>query len=62
MIDNAIKQGIYALYEKVIEERALGGMSDPVTSAIRVKQECPLSPTLFGLYIDKILDYIDRWG
>ena len=27
-----------------------------------VKHGCPPSPTLFGLYIDEVLDYIDRWG
>ncbi|MCO5607868.1 hypothetical protein L7F22_062070 [Adiantum nelumboides] len=39
-----------------------GGLSDPIASTIGVKQGCPLSPTLFGLYIDKISDYILRAG
>ena len=27
---------------------------------IDVKQECPLSPTLFGLYIDELEAYLDK--
>eukprot|EP00250_Pteridium_aquilinum_P035366 c925_g1_i1 orf=106-276(+) len=27
-------------------------------SNVGVKQGCPLSPTLFGLYIDEVADYI----
>lgn len=37
-------------------------MSDPITSNIGVKQGHPSSPTLFGLYIDEISDYIARLG
>ena len=33
-----------------------------MTSTVGVKQGCPLSPTLFGLYIDEISEYIERWG
>lgn len=29
-------------------------------SNIGVKQRCPLSPTLFGLYIDKLEDWINN--
>ncbi|MCO5577073.1 hypothetical protein L7F22_030895 [Adiantum nelumboides] len=39
-----------------------GGLSDPLVSTIGVKQGCPLSPTLFGLYIDEIVDFIQRSG
>ena len=51
------------LYEIVIGRVwKLKGPSDHVTSAIGVKQGCPLSPTLFGLYIDEVSNYIDKWG
>ena len=54
---------IYALYEQVTERvRCLGGLSNIITSTIGVKQGCPLSPTLFGLYIDEISDYVLRAG
>ncbi|MCO5591745.1 hypothetical protein L7F22_045737 [Adiantum nelumboides] len=39
--------------------------SSQVTGRVRcpgVKQGCPLSPTLFGLYIDEISDYVLRAG
>ena len=34
------------------------GFSVPIHSTIRVKQGCPLSPTLFGLYIDELEDFL----
>lgn len=30
------------------------GLSNFIQSIIRVKQECPLSPTLFKIYIDEL--------
>ncbi|MCO5548265.1 hypothetical protein L7F22_001722 [Adiantum nelumboides] len=55
--------GIHSLYAQVTGRvRCPGGLSDPFASTIGVKQGCPLSPTLFGLYIDKISDYILRAG
>ena len=37
-------------------------MSSEITSTIRVKQGYPLSPTLFGLYIDEISEFVERIG
>ncbi|MCO5558046.1 hypothetical protein L7F22_011621 [Adiantum nelumboides] len=54
---------IFALYERVTGRvRCPGGLSDPLVSTIGVKQECPLSPTLFGLYIDEIVSFIQSSG
>lgn len=54
---------IIALYELVIGRvRAPGGMMSEITSTIGVKQGFPLSPTLFGLYIDEISEFVERIG
>ena len=43
------------LYENVIAKfKSNKGWSRDITCNIGVKQGCPLSPTLFGIYIDKI--------
>jgi hypothetical protein len=34
------------------------GLSDFIQSTIRVKQGCPLSLTLFGIYIDELESYL----
>ena len=55
--------GVIALYERVVGRVCCpGGLSEEVASTIGVKQGCPLSPTLFGLYVDEISDFIDRDG
>ena len=55
--------GIYALYESISGKvRSSKGLLEAVASTIRVKQGCPLSPTLFGLYIDEVSHYIERFG
>ncbi|MCO5573659.1 hypothetical protein L7F22_027431 [Adiantum nelumboides] len=62
-VSEAIRWGIYALYELVTGRvRALGGLSDAIESTIGVKQGCPLSPTLFGIYIDELSEYVDIYG
>ena len=38
------------------------GLSEPVHSTNGVKQGCPLSLTLFGLYVDEVSDHIEREG
>ncbi|MCO5562022.1 hypothetical protein L7F22_015648 [Adiantum nelumboides] len=54
---------IYALYEHVSGSvKCPGGISDTLVSTIGQKQGCPLSPTLFGLYIDEIVDFIQHRG
>ena len=53
--------GVMALYKTVLGQvRTFEGVSDLFHSTIGVKQGCPLSPTLFGMYIDEVSDYIER--
>ena len=40
--------------------RTQEGFSNVVHYTIGVKQGCPLSPTLFSMYVDEISDYIAR--
>ncbi|MCO5600752.1 hypothetical protein L7F22_054867 [Adiantum nelumboides] len=55
--------GIFSLYERVSARvRCPGGTSSSLASTIGVKQGCPLSPTLFGLYIDELSEHILRDG
>ena len=55
--------GIMALFRSVVGQvHTLGGLSDQIHSAIGVKQGWPLSPTLFGMYVDEVCDYIQREG
>ena len=53
----------HRLYEEVkVKIITLTGISDTFRSHIGVKQGCPLSPTLFGLYIDKLEEWLNLQG
>jgi hypothetical protein len=48
------------LYEKVIAKfRNTKVLSKEIDCNIGVKQGCPLSPTIFGIYIDKLEDFLE---
>jgi hypothetical protein len=50
---------IMRLYELVLGRlRTVQGISDFIRSTIGVKQGCPLSPTLFGIYIDELESFL----
>lgn len=47
------------MYEHVwLQVRAGGALGEPFRSDVGVKQGCPLSPLLFGLYIDRLEQYL----
>lgn len=53
-----LKAAIHRMYEEVkVKIRTSANISEIFRSDIRVKQGCPLSPTIFGLYIDKF----EKW-
>ena len=54
---------VHRLYEEVnVKIRTSGGISKSFRSDIGVKQGFPLSPTLFGLYIDKLEEWLNLQG
>lgn len=54
-----LQTAILRLYEKVTGRlRTQEDFSDLIQSTIGMKQGCPLSPTLFGLYIDELEDFL----
>ncbi|KAH9310082.1 hypothetical protein KI387_037993, partial [Taxus chinensis] len=62
-ISDKYRAAVHKLYEQVRAKiKTNDGLSECFGSDIRVKQGCPLSPTLFGLYIDKLEEWIDRTG
>ncbi|GIL46224.1 hypothetical protein Vafri_3256, partial [Volvox africanus] len=53
-------EAIKAGYEKVILRLKVNGIkSDPFASAQGVKQGCPLSPTLYGIFGEAFADLVD---
>jgi hypothetical protein len=55
-----LRETVHRLYEEVkVKIRTSAGISESFRSDIGVKQGCPLSPTLFGLYIDKLEEWLN---
>jgi hypothetical protein len=55
-----LEQLSIGIYEEVkVKIRTSAGISESFRSDIGVKQGCPLSPTLFGLYIDKLEEWLN---
>ena len=51
------------MYENVIVKfKNIEGWSKEINCNIGVKQGCSLSPTLFGIYIDKLEDCLEKTG
>jgi len=60
-ISATLLTAIMHLYESVLGHlHAAHGMSDFIRSTIGVKQGCPLSPTLFGIYIDELEAFLQE--
>jgi hypothetical protein len=54
-----LREAIHRLYEEVkVKIRTSMGIPKIFRSDIGVKQGCPVSPTLFGLYIDKLEEWL----
>ena len=51
---------VHRLYEEVnVKIRKSAGISESFRRNIGVKQRFPLSPTMFGLYIDKLEEWLN---
>ena len=58
-----LRLAVAQLYKQVrCQLKTQNGLSKEFYSNMGVKQGCPLSSTLFGLYIDEITSFIDRFG
>jgi len=44
----------------IVKFKNIEGWSKEINCNIKVKQGCPLSPTLFGIYIDKLEDCLEK--
>ena len=54
---------VHRLYEEVkVKTKTTTGIWESFRSDIGVKQGFPLSPTLFGLYIDKLEEWLNLQG
>ena len=61
--DSEVIWAVVALYVRVMGRVRIGtSWTTEITSTIGVKQGCPLSPTLFGLYIDELETTIRTLG
>ena len=58
-----LRVAMHRLYEEVkVKIRTSTGISESFRSDIGVKQGCLLSPTLFGLYIEKLEEWLNSQG
>ena len=58
-----LREVVHKLYEEVkVKIRTLASISVSFRSDIGVKQGFPVSPTLFGLYIDKLEEWLNSQG
>ena len=62
-VPNHLRAAVHRLYEKVkVKIKTSAGISKSFRSNIGFKQGFPLSPTLFGLYIDNIEEWLKSQG
>ena len=60
-ISMTLLTAIMRLYKSVLGRlREVGGLFEFIRSTIGVKQGCPLSPTLFGIYIDELEPFLQE--
>ena len=61
-VPKELQHGVQKLYEQVLCKLGKAeGFSNSFVSNMGVKQGCPLSPTLFGLYIDELEELIAEY-